>query len=266
MTEREYNQAEGIRRSVLWEMRKSPAHLKYKLEHASEPTPALIIGQALHCKLLTPENFDNEFVILPNVDKRTKEGREVLERVLAKGQGKTQITAKDMGTVIGMWESVMSNPTAVRLLDGMHETPYFWADDLTAELCKCRTDCETDIGEMHLIVDVKTCQDADDASFMRDALKYGYDVQAAMYRDGVKAVTNQDSLFVFIAVEKSAPYAVNILQMDEGFMAYGQDRYRELLGKYHECKKRDQWPGYTGFDGEIGEMTLPPWLKKEIEG
>ena len=52
MTEQEYNQAPGIRRSLLWELRRSPAHLKWRMENPPEATPALIFGQALHAALL----------------------------------------------------------------------------------------------------------------------------------------------------------------------------------------------------------------------
>ncbi|MBQ1302965.1 MAG: hypothetical protein IIY29_06450 [Firmicutes bacterium] len=39
MTEQEYNQAEGIRRSDLWKMEDSPEKFKYFLEHPEEMNP-----------------------------------------------------------------------------------------------------------------------------------------------------------------------------------------------------------------------------------
>ena len=265
MTEQEYNKAPGIRRSLLWEIRRSPAHLKWRMDNPTEATPALIFGQALHAAVLTPEDYGRQFAVMPNVDRRTKAGREAWEAAAAEAQGRTQIAFDWAEQIADMVQAVRGNPMAARLLDGPHETSYFWADTLTGEACKCRTDAETDIGDMHLIVDVKTCQDASTDAFMRDALHYGYDVQAAMYTDGYKAVTGREATFVFIAVEKNPPYAVNILQADTLFMQHGQDRYRHLLGLYHECRQRNQWPGYTGFDGDIASLGLPAWLANDYQ-
>ena len=265
MTEQEYNKAPGIRRSLLWELRRSPEHLKWRMENPPEATPALIFGQALHAALLTPEDYGRQFAVMPNADRRTKAGSEAWDAAAAEAQGRTQIAFDWAEQIAGMVQAVRGNPMAARLLDGPHETSYFWADALTGEACKCRTDAETDIGDMHLIVDVKTCQDASTDTFMRDALHYGYDVQAAMYTDGVRTVTDREAMFVFIAIEKNPPYAVNILQADTLFMQHGQDRYRHLLGLYHECRQRNQWPGYTGFDGDIASLGLPAWLAKDYQ-
>lgn len=266
MTEQEYNKAPGIRRSLLWELRKSPAHLKWRMDNPPEATPALIFGQALHCMILTPSDFGSQFVFMPAADRRTKAGREAWDAAAEQAQGKTQLPFDWVEQISGMTNAVAFNQAAARLLRGPHESSYFWSDSLTNELCKCRTDAETDIGDMHLIVDIKTCQDASTAEFMRDAIRYGYDVQAAMYTDGVRTATDREAMFVFVAVEKTPPYAINILQADPGFLAYGQDRYRHLLGMYHDCRVRDSWPGYTGHDNDINALELPAWLKKEIEG
>ena len=265
MTEQEYNKVPGIRRSLLWEIRRSPAHLKWRMDNPPEATPALIFGQALHAAVLTPEDYGRQFAVMPNADRRTKAGREAWDAAAAVAQGRTQIAFDWAEQIAGLVQAVRGNPMAARLLDGPHETSYFWADTLTGEGCKCRTDAETVIGDMHLIVDLKSCQDASTDAFMRDALNYGYDVQAAMYTDGYKAVTGREATFVFIAVEKNPPYAVNILQADTLFMQHGQDRYRHLLGLYHECRQRNQWPGYTGFDGDIASLGLPAWLANDYQ-
>lgn len=262
MTEKEYNEAPGIRRSALWKLTKSPAHFKYELEHPPEPTPALIFGAAAHCAVLTPELYKEQFHVM-NHDGRTKEGKQ--ERQEALDAGQTILTVEQFEAIYGIVQSVKSNPYVMRLLDGPHETPYFWTDDITGEQCKCRLDAETDIGGQHIIVDFKTCMDASTNQFMRDAIRHGYHVQAAMYTEGKRLATGVESTFVFVAIEKEPPFALNILQCDEAFMLKGMDDYRYLCGLYHECKERNEWPGYTGFDGEINTLELPAWLKKEFE-
>ncbi len=73
MTEQEYNKAPGIRRSLLWEIRRSPAHLKWRMENPPEDTPALIFGQALHAAVLTPEEMRMMVDIAKELERITKE-------------------------------------------------------------------------------------------------------------------------------------------------------------------------------------------------
>lgn len=262
MTEKEYNEREGIRRSALWKLTKSPMHFKYELEHPSEPSASLILGQAVHAALLSQDDFMDQYAVAL-FDGRTKDGK--TERAEAAEKGITLLTREQADTIRGILASVNENAAAKHLLTGLHEQSYFWTDEMTGELCKCRTDCEVDIGGGHYIVDLKTCRDASTDGFMRDAMKYGYHVQAAMYTEGVKKATGQDSLFVFVCVETEPPYAINILQADDAFMTMGKDDFRYLLGLYHECNVRDEWPGYNGLSGAINVLELPKWMKKEVE-
>ena len=262
MTEKEYNAAPGVRRSELWKLKRSPKHYRFEKENPPEATPALVFGSAVHCMVLTPEAMSNQYTVL-DIDGRTKEGKAA--RAAAAESGKTVLTMEQAQTVMGIKEALESDRYAVRLLTGEHEIPHFWTDELTGEQCKCRTDCETDINGTHYIVDLKTCNDASTEGFMRDAIKLGYHVQAAMYSEGVRLSTGKESVFVFIAVEKDKPYAINILQPDDAFMLYGMDEYRRLLGLYHECRTRDFWPGYGGLNSDINTLELPAWLRKGVE-
>lgn len=263
MTEQEYNAAEGIRRSALWKLTRSPAHFKYELDNPPEPTPALALGAATHMAILQPDEFWNQYAIR-NLDLRTKAGKE--ERDALQAQGFTILNSEQAAQISGVFEAINNNEAVLRLLAGERETAYFWTDEATGERCKCRTDSEVDISGMHYIVDLKTCTDASTDAFMRDALKYGYHVQAAMYCEGVKHVTGKESQFVFIAVEKTPPYAINILQADDAFMLHGFDEFRRLMGIYHECKTADKWPDYSGANGlTINALSLPKWLKDMVE-
>lgn len=270
MTEQDYNNADGVRRSDLWKIKKSPAHFKYAVENPSEPTSAMLFGTAVHMAVLEPERFKNEYVVA-EFDARTKEGKTLKQKYM--DEGKTLLTKEQGKQIEGMAEAINKNQYAKRLLNGIHETSHFWEDSETGEICKCRTDCETDIGDMHYIVDLKTCANADTEEFTRDAVNFGYFMQAAMYTEGVRCTTEKDSVFVFVAVEKEPPYAVNVLQCgpDEIRLGMNGDKrgknpgYRQLLNLYHECKVKDEWPGYEGFDNHINEIALPKWLKDDDE-
>ena len=265
MTERDYRRQDGVSRTELWRLRESPEKFKYYQEHPEPATPALLFGAAVHKLLLEPETFDEEFAIAPEVDRRTKDGKEAYNAFLAASDGKSVITLADYEKAAEMAQKALEAPFVKKLLNGEHEKPFFWVDDLTGEGCKIRVDCITTIGGKPVIVDYKTTADASTDGFMRHALSFGYDFQAGMYCEGVERVTGQKPLFVFIAQEKTAPYAVNILQADDLMVKHGYDIFRELIGIYHECKQTGNWFGYLGAYNVINNLSLPAWLAKEME-
>lgn len=266
MTEKEYRQSEGISKSSLFRMTESPEKFKWALDNPEPPTPALVFGQFVHKLILEPETVDDDFIVAPTVDKRTKEGKAMWAEFMGLVKDGQQII--DSGTCavgLEMRRVAQDSPYVKRLLKGEHELPMFWTDELTGEKCKARLDCLTEVDGKHIIVDYKTTANASTDAFMNTAVKYGYDFQAAMYSEGYKAVTGNDCIFVFIAQEKTAPYAVNILQADEVFLRRGRDTFRQLIGIYHDCKQSDNWYGYLGPYNIINNLALPVWLAKEVE-
>lgn len=265
MNEREYRQSEGITRTELWRIRESPEKFKWAQEHPEEPTPALVFGAAAHKLLLEFDSFEEEFAVAPDVDRRTKDGREAYNEFLKESEGKTVISSEDYWKVVSMARVAFGTPYVEKLLDGEHEKPFYWTDDLTGEACKCRLDCLTYIDEKPVIVDYKTTADASTEAFIRSAINHGYDFQSGMYCEGVEKVTGKKPIFVFIVQEKTAPYAVNIFQADDLMVKRGYDVFRELIGIYHDCKETDNWYGYLGKFNVINNLALPAWLAKEVE-
>lgn len=254
MTEQEYRQAEGVNKSTLWNLRKSPAHYKYFLENQREDTAAFAFGRAVHAAILTPSAFKKDFVVIPEgIDRRTKAGKEEYQAFLDASAGKEILTAADAETVKAIVKAFKKNRDAVQLLKGTkREKPLFWTDD-NGIFCKCRIDAY----KAGLIVDLKTAQDAETETFTKEALKYGYDVQAAHYLD---AYQHKESAvrpeWYFIVIEKTEPYAINILRADIGFLDYGFIRRQELIEKLKACQDQKTYPDYG-----INELCLPAWAE-----
>lgn len=265
MTEREYRKHPAISRSELWRIRESPQKFKYYREHPPEPTPALLFGQVFHKMLLEPDTFDEEFVAAPGVNRRTKEGKQILENFASKHENQKIITAEMFDQAKEMCDAIKREPLAVKLLKGKAELPFFWTDEMTGEECKCRVDVLNTEYRQPIIVDAKTTADASTESFIRSAINYGYDFQAAMYSEGVEKNIGKKPLFVFIAVEKDPPFSVNILQADELMLRRGYDLFREYIGIYHDCKTSGNWYGYLGKLNQINNLALPAYLAKEVQ-
>jgi len=271
MNERDYNAAQGVRRSDLWKINDSPEIFRWAVDHPDEgePSPSLVFGQAAHKMLLEPLDFGTEFAIKPDgIDRRTKEGKEEWNKFLAMSEGKTIISMDDYVTIKGMADKAMADPMVMKLLDGRKEVPFFWTDPDTGVKCKVKLDCLTYLDDMPVVVDYKTCKSAKTDAFMRDAYSYGYHLQAAMYTEAVMRTQGltERPMFVFVCQEKDAPYSMNIITVPEDTMNYGLDVMRELLGIYAECEKTGNWYGYTGATGQPNELSLPGWLKKKEDG
>lgn len=263
MTEKEYRAYPAISRSELWKLNESPEKFKWYKEHPEKPTPALLFGQVVHKLLLEPDGFETEFAVLPEVDRRTKAGKDEYNAFLDANDGKGIVTLEMFQTAWEMAEKAKQEPFVAKLLKGEREKPFFWTDEDTGVECKCRVDCLSEIGESLVIVDYKSCTDASNDGFMRDAIKYGYTLQAAMYSEGVERNTGRKPLFVFIAQEKTEPYSINIFQSDEAFMQYGRDIMREYLGIYKYCTETGNFYGFLGKSGIINSLSLPAWMAKE---
>lgn len=262
-TNAEYHSNSAISRSSLFQMSRSPAHFKYAMENKGQETDALRFGTMFHTFVLEPELFEKKYVLISKIDRRTKEGKALFEQIAE--SGKQIVTTEEFETINAMRESIYSNKYAMALLKGEKEISYYWQDEMTGIDCKCRPDCITPIGDLNIIVDLKSCTNAETTAFMKDALKFGYDLQSAQYKTGVELIESKPHKFVFIAVEKTAPYGLNILEADEIFIRKGYDDFRTYLGTLKHCRETDNWYSYTGETGRPNVLNLPAWLIKDYE-
>ena len=220
MKNKEYRATDAISRSELYVLfSQTPMHMKYYQEHPEEKdSAAMLEGRAAHKLILEPETFEDEFVVAPQCDRRTKEGKEIYARFLETAEDKEVILSDMKEKIAAMAEAINQNEHAKRFLTGEHEQSFFWTDADTGEKCKVRPDCIAEVDGKKYIVDYKTTDSCMDGHFERSVRKYGYKFQAGMYREGVFQNTFEDYGFVFVAQEKKAPFAVRVYVCNEDFI------------------------------------------------
>lgn len=245
MNDREYSALPGIRRSDLWWLKKSPAHFKYHVEHPEE-SPAMAFGSAAHAFVLEPDTFEKEYAVVPVADRRTKAGKEQIDKFKEEHAHQSWIDAEDYDTIHQMRDALMLNDDIRKILTAEKrvEVPFFWKDAETGEDCKCKADIITELDGVPYIIDYKTTTSCEDGAFERSARKYGYRFQAGFYTEGINLCTMEDHVFAFIAQEKTAPFQARLFICDEGFVNAGIRDFHELLRKYHQCKESNEWKGY----------------------
>ena len=195
------------------------------------------VRRGLHKAVLEPDGFGDEYIVAPKFDRRTKDGKAAYAAFEMSLAGRTTIPPDDMVVIGEMVAAVRGHKYADFLTKGEVEMSYYWQDELTGIDCQARPDCFKIVDGRGIVVDLKTTTDASTDSFRRDAIKYGYDMQAAMFIDACQKEYGIPCDFIFVAIEKTPPYMINILQADELMLKYGEDRFRTALGICKECRE-----------------------------
>lgn len=266
----EYQAAEGVSNSMLSNIEINPSFYKYCLQEPKKQTDALTFGSLLHCLILQPDNFDNEFAIEPIVNKRTNEGKELLEQFNLDNKNKIIVNNEQLQLADFLRQKVYEHPKAKALLTGAgdNEISLFWQDSETGVMCKARFDRAKYVGNKFIIIDVKSVRSAKPENFTKTVYDLKYHNQASWYIQCGNACFKDKEFagFVFIAVEKEPPYSVAVYEMTELYLKIGEINTRKNLLTYKECKEKDNWWNYDGEKAVIHTLDPPQWvLNKYLE-
>lgn len=288
---------DAIGHSSLVKVLRSPAHFQQEMLHRKE-TDAMALGTAFHMALLEPERFEAEYAVMDEeklkgtlvlmedykkaaaeleIKGASKMKKEELkaaiqacndprfkfrEDVIADLYGsKTILDAKEMESISGMALSIRAHKGIASLLSrGVAEMSGFWVDPETGIMCKFRPDwiVHDEKGQIIGIVDAKKARDASKEGFRRAVTNFGYDLQAAFYVDGMKALTGREVPFYFAAAEPDAPFASCGYRASEAMIEKGRAKYRAALQILKWCVENQSWPAYQPF-GEIEDIEPPRW-------
>jgi exodeoxyribonuclease VIII len=251
----DYHADPAISASQLKEISRSPYHYWSRYldpdRVAMVPTAAMRLGSLAHCAVLEPDELSNRYQLAP--DRRTKEGKAAVIEMAAAGI--EAVSETDLAQALQMADAVRSNSTAALLLsNGAAEESRWWDDVSTGLRCKCRPDWLSADGAT--IVDLKTCVDASPASFAKAISNFGYSIQAAHYLAGTLATR-----FIFVAVEKSFPYAIGVYELNTEGLIHGSIARHNNLQRIQDCRAINSWPSYT--DDGIQTLQLPGWALKD---
>lgn len=252
-----YERALGVAsKSSLDLVRRSPAHYHAWATGSDEreETPALEFGSAVHVALLEPERFDSVYTQSPDFgDLRTKVAREARDEWRAANAGRKALSLDDWERIERMRESIARHSLAASLLrGGRSEVSAYWDDPETGLRCKSRVDYMRG----GILIDLKTTDDASPGAFPTSCARYGYHRQDAMYTQAWRACGADVDAFVFIAVEKRAPFAVGVHVLDGDAKALGASSIRRDLETLADCLALDDWPAYGE---QIHTLSLPRW-------
>ena len=262
MTHDEYHSLSAIGRSGLITFSQSPAHFWHTFLNPTAqrkaPTPAMVFGAAFHAYVLEPLEYKLKYVEAPASSKVSKAYKQAEEEATKNNQVIVPQGTADL--CFKLQQALHNHPAANRILNAQsfHEATFLATDPNTDLEVKCRADAITHSG---WVIDLKTTQNASPDAFTRTIANYQYHVQAGFYLDVIEWATGtRPKGFIFICVEKEAPYAVSVIRASDSMIKAGSQRARQLLDQmgdlFNTIGPDRPWPAYPQ---DIVEVDLPAW-------
>jgi exodeoxyribonuclease VIII len=270
MSNEEYHASPEFSSSQLKDILRSSAHFysnNILKENERESKKHFDFGTLAHTLFLEPEQFENEFVIGPKFDRRTKEGKAEAAAWEAANQGKIIIDQEMLEGATRIAENLrsLSSYEIMQNNPGMAEASIFFTDPIYGLNLRVRPDYHIipcDEFPNGLIMDVKTSTDARQFKFSKSCADFGYDISAAMYREGFQQYYKTEEMpeFFFLVAESTAPFNVKQYRASSLFLSIGEQRYNKAKELLAESLLINEWDGYPT---ELEDITLPQYMLKQ---
>jgi len=264
--------------SSLKAFQKSPQHfIEYRTTRKA-PTPAMAFGNILDCLILTPDDYEKKFVVMPEDIKKptsaqagaAKPSLKTLDQIAKydtwtnENRGKTWIEQDDYDLASFLADKTFKNEKAAELLSRVSRTQdkLDWVDPITGLPLIGFKDATGDT----FILDLKSAADGSPEGFQSAAYKLGYHIQTGTYLEAEKVLFHKYPDFFHLVVETVAPYNISVFKADADFIELGKQEYRFLLDQVKFCNENNLWYQGYEFHSAVGyhQLGLPGWAKNKL--
>lgn len=245
-----------VRFSALKLMGRSPAHYRHAIVTGYDSSLAMRLGTAAHAAALEPhrivvyapgEYTDDKGKVKAHAGKRA--GAAWAQFNAAQRPDAVILTPKEHRIATTIAAALRSHDIAAPLLFGddvIRERPILWTRDGRA--CSSLPDARIP-GRM--VVDLKTCRNAQPDKFLWDVIRNGYREQLRMYDEADAAELGEDvrtrppiDLHI-VAVESVAPYVVQVYTMEASAIMAADRTLAAWWERLRGCELNNHWPGYS---------------------
>lgn len=219
----------------------------------AKPTPEMVFGNLVHCFTFEPEKACDRYSIIPDVDRRTKQGKADWANFLETSGGKTLVEQTDFDIARRMVDAIHahSDARAILEIEAEYEEEFYF--ELEGVACKSKIDL---VGRS-IIADLKTTADPSPEEWSKSAGWYGYHRQEAFYRIAFESyrfgVAPSD--FFFIVVGKIEPYQVAVYSLDPESVEAGSIQVFSLLEEYKRRLAENDWK--SDFTKRRQQIRIP---------
>ena len=261
-----YHSDEAVGSSLVRYLQKSTPMHALEMLNTPMASAAMALGTAKHAATLEPENDLAQAVVSPNVDKRTKAGKEEYAAFEAANVGRCIITPDQAQQLDGMVAACDRDWRIKHCLSACKKREVSVFGEIGGFPAKARLDAWNGHG---MVCDLKTTRDLA-GDFEKSIASFGYGLQAAWYRAVLRSAMSatgrmmpDDFSFVFLVVETTAPFGTAVYRMSDEVMDAYSDRLVELQKLWWKCKAENKYPGWPQDD--VVDIGLPAWAMKKLQ-
>ena len=265
MEDADYRALDRMNQSSIKHGLRSMEHMRHAMQNPSPSTPALEFGSLVHTAVLEPDMLNLAYAVAPNVDRRTKAGKEEWARFQLNMQGADVLTKDQANTIEGMAKAVNNHPTLGPMVEDATQND-------TAEMslftkmqgldCKGRIDalCKTPAGVC--LLDLKTnsrSMAVDD--LVRTCANYGYIEQMAFYlRLCTECGINVHRVMIGF-IGSNPPHPVRVCEITTEWLD-AASKVNDI--RLHEWKTAD-WDCPEDHVEPIADLEMPAWYGSNVE-
>lgn len=221
------------------------------------------LGRAVHQWLL--EQKTDRFVVVDAPDWKKKTAQET--RAEARAAHKFPMLAHQYAQ---MFECMKAAQLQIALFDDQPEPRplMFGRPEVSLEWTERGVTCRARLDWLHdthrYVDDLKTTSGSahPDVWGRRNLWDKGYDVQAAFYLRGVRAVHGKQADFRFVVLELDPPYGMSVIGLEPEALALADQKVDRALDLWRECLENNIWPMYPH---RVAYVEMPPWERMRSE-
>jgi hypothetical protein len=240
----EYRQMAGLSKHELDNFAVAPSYYIHRKGQEWKPSRSMELGTLIHSLVLEGRC---DYAVGPEVDRRTKAGKEEWQLFCENNIGKVIVTRDEANIINGCLDACAPLMEHCAYDDDDIETSIFWERD--GVKCKGRPDMIAIINGETCIVDLKTI--AGISNFESSFNRFRYDVQAAWYQYGYNAATgnlrDRPPGFWFLVVDTEAPHLAQFMRAGSEILEQANAKIEEELAHFARCQTAQEWPGLPEF-------------------
>ena len=126
----DYAAWDAINFHILNYFRYTASHARCAMTSVDEEKKHLAFGLATHIAVLEPQRFDEEVLVTPKLDRRTKAGKAAWAEFQKKAEGRHIVQADEFEALQAIKRNCLNHPTVTEILhsEGANEISLIWKD------------------------------------------------------------------------------------------------------------------------------------------
>lgn len=259
LSNRLYHASNAYSKSSLDIVNRDPALIEWsKNAPKTDNEDSLIFGNAFHTIVLEPHLFNEQFLIMPDLNLRTNAGKaEKIELEAEAKRNEKSILSKEQNEQLKLMKgSVFAHPTAKKLFsDGVAERSIFFRYSKSL-VVRIRPDWLTETHGKTFMIDLKSTADA--SKFEKSIDDFRYHVQDAFYSYVFERATGTTPIFAFCATGKAVEmgkYPTRLVLLDDHDKEAGYHAFKNNLDTIENCLESGVWGGFE-------TVQRPAWARR----